>query len=278
MLLRSVRESRDETVPRRLDWAGLLVIALGIGLVTFAVDRGEEWGWLGARTIGCFIAGFALLAAFVAVERRVRWPLVDLSLFRNRPYVVVTALGTISNVAFVSTTLATTIYLQQARGYSAVAAGSIFLACSGMLAFAGPLSGRLGERFEVARVIPVTMGAGAAGLVVVALDPGLGAYLLGLAVFGMGYGLGWSIVSIGTQQVVPVEQAGAASGVTLALVIGLGGLGVAITAALIEALAAGGTPEGEAIERILLVVAASSALLGLVLDRLDRRLALAPAG
>jgi EmrB/QacA subfamily drug resistance transporter len=278
MLLHSVRESRDETVPRRLDWEGLLAVALGIGLVTFAVDRGEEWGWLGPRTIGCFLAGLALLAAFVAVERRVRWPLVDLSLFRNRPYVVVTALGTISNVAFVSTTLATTIYLQQARGYSAVAAGTIFLACSGLLAFAGPLSGRLGERFEVARVIPVTMGAGAAGLVVVALDPGLGAYLLGLAVFGMGYGLGWSIVSIGTQQVVPVEEAGAASGVTLALVIGLGGLGVAITAALIEAFAAGGTPEGEAVERILLVVAVSSALLGLVLDRLDRRLARPPAG
>jgi EmrB/QacA subfamily drug resistance transporter len=273
MLLRSVRESRDETVPRRLDWAGLLAVAVGIGLVTLAVDRGEEWGWLGAGTIGCFLAGLALLAGFVAVERRVRWPLVDLSLFRNRPYVVVTALGTISNVAFVSTTLATTIYLQQARGYSAIAAGAIFLAASGMLAFAGPISGRLGERFAVARVIPVAMGAGAAGLVVVALDPGLGSYLLGLAVFGFGYGLGWSIVSVGTQQVVAVEKAGAASGVTLALVIGLGGLGVATTAALIEALTGGGTPQGEAIERILLVIAISSAALGLVLDLLDRRLA-----
>jgi MFS family permease len=277
MLLRSVRESRDETVPRRLDWAGLLAVALGIGLVTLAVDRGEEWGWLGAGTIGCFLAGVALLAGFVAVERRVRWPLVDLGLFRNRPYVVVTALGTISNVAFVSTTLATTIYLQQALGYSPIAAGAIFLACSGMLAFAGPISGRLGERFDVARVIPVAMGVGAAGLVVVALDPGLGAYLLGLAVFGFGYGLGWSIVSVGTQQVVPPEKAGAASGVTLALVIGLGGLGVAITAALIEALKAGGTPEGEAIERILLVLAISSAALGLLRDRLDRRLSRAAA-
>lgn len=70
-----------------------------------------------------------------------------------------------------------------------------------------------------------------------------------------------------------MEKAGAASGVTLALVIGLGGLGVAITAALIEALTAGGTPQGEAIERILLVIAISSVALGLLLDRLDRRLA-----
>jgi EmrB/QacA subfamily drug resistance transporter len=271
MLLHSVRESRDETVPRQLDWLGLLAVALGIALVTLAVDRGQEWGWLAAPTVATFLLGLTLLAGFVAVERRVRWPLVDLSLFRNRPYVVVTVLGTISNVAFVSTTLATTIYLQQARGFSPIAAGAIFLACSGTLAFAGPIAGRLGERFEVARVIPLAMGVGAAGLVVVALDPGLAAYMAGLAVFGFGYGLGWSIVSVGTQQVVPVEQAGAASGVTLALVIGLGGLAVAITAALIEALTISGSSQRDAIETILIVVAISSAALGFLLDLIDRR-------
>jgi EmrB/QacA subfamily drug resistance transporter len=271
MLLRSVSESRDETVPRQLDWLGLLAVALGIALVTLAVDRGQEWGWLAVPTVATFLLGFILLGAFVAVERRVRWPLVDLSLFHNRPYVVVTVLGTISNVAFVSTTLATTIYLQQARGFSPIGAGAIFLACSATLAFAGPIAGRLGERFEVARVIPLAMGTGAAGLVVVALDPGLVAYMAGLAVFGFGYGLGWSIVSVGTQQVVPVEQAGAASGVTLALVIGLGGLAVAITAALIQALTASGSSQRDAIETILLVVAISSAVLGFLLDAIDRR-------
>ena len=146
-----------------------------------------------------------------------------------------------------------------------------------MLAFAGPLSGRLGERFAVSRVIPVSMGIGAAGLVLVALDPGLPVYMLGLAVFGAGYGLGWSIVSVGTQQVVPTAKAGAASGVTLALVIGLGGLGVAVTAALIEGLSRAGSPEGGVIEDILLVVAVSSTALGFLLDAADRRLRHAPA-
>jgi len=121
------------------------------------------------------------------------------------------------------------------------------------------------------------MGVGAAGLVVVALDPGLGTYLLGLAVFGSGYGLGWSIVSIGTQEVVPTEEAGAASGVTLALVIGLGGLGVAVTAALIEGLSASGRPEGGVIEEILLFIAAGSVLIGALLDLIDRRLSRALA-
>jgi hypothetical protein len=46
-------------------------------------------------------------------------------------------------------------------------------------------------------VIPVAIGVGAAGLV--AVDPGLGVYLLGLGATRFGYGLGWSIVSVGTQ-------------------------------------------------------------------------------
>lgn len=224
-LLHFVEESRDETVPRRLDWPGLAAVALGIALVTFAVDRGQEWGWLGVRTIAVFLAGLVLLAVFVAIERRVRWPLVDLGLFRNRPYVLVTLLGTVSNVAFTSATLATTIYLQQVRDFSPLAAGSIFLACSLALAVTGPLAGRLGERFAVSRVIPVSIGIGAA------------------------------------------------SGVTLAVVVGLGGLGVAITAAMIEALTASGTPRGEAIESILIAVAIGSALLGGALDLLSRRAA-----
>lgn len=155
--------------------------------------------------------------------------------------------------------------------FVAIEAGAIYLVASGMIAFTGPLSGRLGERFAVSRVIPISMGIGAAGLVIVALDPGLVAYMLGLAVFGAGYGLGWSIVSVGTQQVVPTAKAGAASGVTLALVIGLGGLGVAITAALIEGLSASGSPEAGVVQDVLLALAGSSAALGFLLDRIDRR-------
>jgi EmrB/QacA subfamily drug resistance transporter len=278
MVLRYVRESRDETVPRRIDFLGLATVALGIGMATFAIDRGEEWGWLSAPTIGVFLAGLALLALFVAVERRVRWPLVDLDLFRNHAYAIVTSLGAIANVAFCATTLATTIYLQQVLDYSPVQAGAIFLACSAMLGIAGPLAGRLGERFNVAQVIAVVTVIGSAGLVVVAIDPGLLLYVLGLGVVGIGFGIGWSIVNIGTQQVVPPEAAGMASGMTLAVVVGLGGAGVAVTSALIEAFSDAGTPQRGAVEGVLLGIAIGVAALALLLGWLDRRLERGEAG
>jgi EmrB/QacA subfamily drug resistance transporter len=264
LMLRSVPESRDETVPRSIDWDGLAA-------VTFAVDRGEDWGWGSAQTIGLFCAGALLLIAFVAIERRATWPLIDLSLFRNRPYVAITLLGMTANIVFVVTTFAATLYLQDVRGYSPIEGGFIFLAASLMQAVAGPLSGRLAERFDVPKVMAVSIAIGAVGLLTVAAGVGIGLYACALVVFGIGYGVCWAILSVGTQSVVPTEQAGAASGVSLAIVIGMAGLCVAIAAALIETLTGPTRSEGESIELILRALAIGSVPIAIVLAAIGAR-------
>ncbi len=77
--LASMEESRDPTVPRTIDVKGVAAVALGIAALTFAVDRGDVWGWTSAATLGTFAVGALMLVAFVAIERRVRFPLVELS-------------------------------------------------------------------------------------------------------------------------------------------------------------------------------------------------------
>jgi MFS family permease len=190
-------------------------------------------------------------------------------LFRNVPYVVVTLAGTVANTCFVVTLFAATLYLQQVEGHSPLVAGVIFLAASATVAVAGPLSGVLGERHDIPRLMGVAIIVGAMGLFALSMGAALGVYLPALAVFGMGYGLCWSLSSIGTQTVVSADRAGEASGVMLAIVVGVAGLGVALGAALIEVLSGGGTGEGDAIEGILRVLAIASAVfgIGLVLSR-----------
>jgi EmrB/QacA subfamily drug resistance transporter len=260
LMVRSVPESRDETVPRQIDFGGLAAVALGIGAVTFAVDRGDVWGWGSGSTIGLFAIGIALLIGFVAIERRTAFPLVDLTMFRNRRFVAITLLGMTANIAFVVTTFAATLYLQDVRGYSPLQGGSIFLAASAMQAIAGPLSGRLAERFNIPRTMLVAIVIGAIGLLVIAAGLGIGIFAAALSVFGLGYGLCWAMLSVGTQAAVPQEQAGAASGISLSIVIGMAGLGVAVVASLIEVVAGGGTGEGSAIEQILRVIAIGSVI------------------
>src|SRR5207244_8150256 len=130
-------ESRAPSGLRTIDGRAVAAVALGIAALTLAVDRGQTWGWASAATLGTFAAGVLMLVAFVAIERRVRFPLVELSLFRNTPYVVITLAGMVSNICFCVTTFAITIYLQQVRGLTPLLAGVVFLAPSLTLAVMG---------------------------------------------------------------------------------------------------------------------------------------------
>lgn len=265
-----IRESRDPTAPRTVDVPGLLAIVAGIAIVTYAVDRSAAWG--AARTVVVVALGVLCFVGFVMRERRTEWPLVNLGLFRNVPYVVVTLMGLVANTGLIVMIFSSTIYLQQVDSYSPLQAGLILLAASVTVGVAGPVSGRLGERYDIPRMMMVATLIGSAGLVVVSLGAALPAYITALAVVGTGYGVGWSMASIGTQTVVPTEQAGLASGVTLAIVIGVAGLAVTLGGTLIEI----GDDLGSAIETLLLAMAigsaVASALLAIVATRVTATL------
>ncbi len=262
-----VRESRDTTVPRTIDLPGLVAVVLGIALLTFAVDRSNEWS--ATTTLAVAVLGLLSLVAFVLRERRATWPLVGLDLFRNRAYVLVTLMATVANVAFVVATFVITLYLQQVEGYSPFDAGIIFLAASVATGAAGPAAGRLGEHFDIPRTITVASVVGSVGLFVLSLGGALGPYLAALALVGAGFGIGWAMASVGTQTVVPPERAGQASGVTLSIVIGLAGLAVSGAAALIET----GTSLSTSIENLLLGLAIGSAAIAVILGLVASRLA-----
>lgn len=268
MVVAGVRESRDTTVPRSIDLPGLVMVTLGIALVTLTVDRLRAWP--GAVTAGVAAAGVLLLAGFVLRERVARWPLVALDLFRNKPFVVITLMATVANISFVLAMYGVTIYLQQAAGHTPLAAGMIFLAASVAAGVAAPLSGRLGERFDVPRTMGVMTLVGALGLFLVSLGGDFRSYIPGLALTGFGYGMGWTMGSSGTQAVVPSERAGQASGVELAIVIGVAGMCVAAGATLIE-VRTSSVGLAEAIDGVLRWIAIGSAVaaaaLGLVAAR-----------
>ena len=90
-------------------------------------DGAPTWGWGSPATLASFAASLVMLAASVAVERRIRWPLVDLSLLRNPRFSVLVVAGTVSNVAYGVTIYLSTLNLQQVRGLDPLTAGLAFL-------------------------------------------------------------------------------------------------------------------------------------------------------
>jgi hypothetical protein len=183
----------------RIDWLGLILVGSGIVAVAYAADRAGEWGWTSPRLIGLLALAVVLFVVFIVVERRVRDPLINLSLFRNRAFVLITVGGTIANIVYTVTVLCTTIYLQDGRGLSPIAAGLVFLAPSVAVALAGPLAGRLAGWQPVPVLIPATMMLGSISLFLTSGVDAWGAYVPLLGLTGVALGLGWTLPSIGSQ-------------------------------------------------------------------------------
>ena len=252
----TIPETSDETVPRRVDLSGLALITTGIGLFTFAFDRAPAWGWLAASTVGVFAVSVALLTAFVTVETRVRFPLIDLSLLRNPRFTLLVVAGTIANIAYVVTVFLSTLNLQQVRGLSPLMAGLAFVGPSAGAALGGPISGRLASRNAPFAVMGLGCTVAAVSLAGLAAADNFVAYLAALTACGFTMGLVYAFTTVATQAVVAPERAGEAAGVTLTSLVTLAGVGVAVASSVLEVLQDNGFSTGNGIRVILAVIAA----------------------
>lgn len=252
----SITESSDQTVPRRIDIAGLALVTFGIGLFTLTFDRAPHWGWLSAWTVVSFAGSLAALAVFVVVENRVRWPLVDLSLAKNPRFAILVIAGAIANIAYGVTIFLSTLYLQQVRELDPLMAGLAFLGPSAGAALGGAVSGRLAASRPPVLVMGSTSVAAALALAVLAAAGDWVVYLSALTVCGFTLGLVYAFTTVATQAVVRPERAGEAAGVTLTALVTLAGVGVAVSGTVLEMLERTGISTGGAIDLILAVLAA----------------------
>ena len=254
LLLRYVQNTRDEAADRYIDIPGIVSITAALVCISLGFDRGEDWGWLSAATLGTLAAGVVLFGVFIAIELRTRSPLIDLGMFRNRAFGAVVIAGSLSNVVYSLVAVFSAFYLQQARGFSPFQSGLVFIAFSAGSGSASYFSGRLAERYPAARLMAIGMLICAAGIVGLTNVESLWIYTPLFFVTGVGLGLGWALTNVATQAVVKQSEVGAASGVTLTCLVMLAAVSVAIAAAIVEVLSgsvAGAASDVAALDTVL---------------------------
>ncbi|MGW7370088.1 MFS transporter [Streptomyces sp. NPDC054841] len=234
-----VPDSRDASAPRQLDLIGCFTVVCALAALTTAVERGSAWGWDHARTLTLFAVAVVAGWLFLLRERHARHPLIDLRLFRNVPYVLVTGMGSVTNMGYAVTVFVSTLYLQGVRGLSPLTAGIVFLAPALLVALSGPLGARLAARMRPTAVMALAGAIAGTGMIVLTHVTAWWLYVPVFAWCGLGLGLGWTFSSVATQQVVPPARAGEASGVLLTFLVTLGAIALAAAAAAITAM----TPE-----------------------------------
>src|SRR3954464_15450780 len=119
----NLRELSGGEPARRLDVSGTLSYVVGLTALVYAVSRGGLSGWDDSLVIGGFVVAAVLLPLFVAIERRHRAPMLDLSIFRDRLFAAASGAAFINGLSRFALLFIFVFYFQGAQGDDPVEAG-----------------------------------------------------------------------------------------------------------------------------------------------------------
>ena len=283
MTLVFVPESRDPSVPA-IDKPGVLVSVALLTTVTYTIIEAPDRGWGSLMTVGGFVLSAVLLAIFIAVERRVAHPMLDLTLFRDRRFSAASGSVTVTFFALSGFIFLITQYFQFVRGYGALSTGARILPVATSIAVASVLGAALAPRIGTKAVVTAGMVLfGSAFLWISTVDVTASYPMVivpQMVMMGLGMGLITTPATESILLVLPPARAGVGSAVNDATRELGGTLGVAVVGSVFSSVYAAhladglfgrapGVPLGEAQDSVGVaqaVAANSSALTGAMHD------------
>jgi EmrB/QacA subfamily drug resistance transporter len=217
-----------------VDWLGSFLVTAAAMVGIYAIVGSEQHGLGSARTLGLAGIAAALLAGFLAVERRVASPILPLEIMRLRSLMVACGVRALMVCGMWASFFVGALYLERVLGMGPVAAGAAFLPQTlTVAAFSVGPTARLTARFGERRMLlfGLTVLVAGLGLFAAVLQPGA-AYFPGLfAAYALiGIGAGTSFMTLVTLALadVPAADAGIASGLVNVSVQISAALGLAV--------------------------------------------------
>jgi EmrB/QacA subfamily drug resistance transporter len=215
LTLAAVRESRNPDA-RRLDPLGAVLASAGMFLLTFALIGTNQHPWLSLRTLALLAAAVALLAAFVAWQRRAPAPMLELGLFHNRRFLSGSVVYGIAYLALAGVLFFMTLYFQNVRGWSALETGLSLIPLNLPFLAVTPFAGRIVHALGSARTAGfgiLLVALGTATLAALSVDAAYAQAVVGYVLVGFGFGLVVPAVSSAAMSAVPPAHTGVGSGV-----------------------------------------------------------------
>jgi predicted MFS family arabinose efflux permease len=211
-----VPESGDFTARTGLDWLGAVLGFGGLAGLVYGLIAVPRLGWQDVTVVGSVTAGTLLLAGFTLQERRSPVPMMPLRLFESRSFSGVNLLTLLLYGALGGAFFFLPFLLIQAHGFSATAAGAVYLPFTLVLAVLSRWSGSLVDRFGARWPLiigPLIAGVGFALLAAVSGERRYWFYLGPMVV--LGFGMAITVAPLTTTVINSVEerQTGVASAV-----------------------------------------------------------------
>lgn len=244
---------------RALDLRGQFIAIAMLAALTGAVIEWRPLGFTHPVVAGGFVLAALAALAFVAVEARTATPMLPLSLFRHRTFSAAVLFGICVNLTYYGTVFVLALYLQRARGESALQAGLAFLPLTGGFLLSNLASGRVVARHGPR--VPMLAGAlvaalGYGSLHFIDASTPLAVLLVPFLLIPTGMGFAVPAMTTAVLASVAPERAGIASAVLNTARQAGGAMGVAAFGAL-----AGGGGAAQVVSGLRIETAVSVALL-----------------
>ena len=238
-----------------IDFAGALAGTLGLVALIYGLVEAQSAGWASTRSLATFAVAAVSLSTFVALESRVREPLVNLAIFRKRPTVIALVLLMVGIGALFSGLYFSSLYLQGVLGHSALRTGIEFMPTALAIIIASHIGGSLVAKVGAKPVIMAgfsLLGVGSLLLTGIAPDGTFVTDILpGMLLLGLGAGFSITGIMITAMSGVDHHETGMVSGLTTSA----HEIGIALTLAVLTAVATSALPSDAATGSVPDVVA-----------------------
>ena len=178
--------------PSRMDYRGLALIVAGVGLSVFGLQQSSIWGWGDPAIEICLAAGLVLLVIFVAVERGTESPLINVSIFGNRAFLVENVILGIVMMVFIPVFFFASLYGQIALGEKAITASLLILYFFLGFVVCAQIGGRMLDRIGAKQPVVLGCALSAVGFALLAGQAThlkVGSQIIYIVMAGAGMGL-----------------------------------------------------------------------------------------
>ena len=145
---------KDETKKIPVDYVGIALLTIGVGALQVMLDKANDLDWFSSNIIvGLALTSFVSLVCLIIWEWHQEHPIINLSLFKQRNFVLGVVILSLGSTAFFSTVVVLPLWLQGYMGYTAFKSGLTTATTSLFVIFLAPILGANLHRFDVRKVV-----------------------------------------------------------------------------------------------------------------------------
>jgi EmrB/QacA subfamily drug resistance transporter len=144
-----LKECYDRTIEKKVDLVGSVLLAYGLGALTFFLVKGNDYGWASKKILALIVTSIISISVFLVYERRIKNPMIEFKLFKTRSFTASIILISVVFFAYIPVSYLMNFYLENQLGYTVLKSGLILGIVSAVSFIMAPIFGLIAKKTSV---------------------------------------------------------------------------------------------------------------------------------